>query len=456
MSQFTRVTVSESEFDGIPAIRIQKLLSLISASEFKDKIMEHLKVAGHEKEYVAIAGASTLFNRVEEVKRRYVKFDVLTTFDQVNFKLAAAGENQHDRSLFRISFDGHEAIKFPDNDNIDVQQAIIDDLNKVGEPIYDSQNQFFSKVFKFNIYANQLLNNPESARVNIVDANLKLLKSYYTGINANKPVNKKLIKHRYRMLQEVSTGQYFFRAMISPRYQDYNIGMSVFVALLSLHHAANEHKKNYIIREFSYTESTISVIFENTRGIIDKRLGEVRFQVLLTNNETTKGAVKLAGMFAIMVQVDGNIVPLEASQQQRSQKKYADKILSISHAHKPETAIAAMNTVTLLKNVEEQLFKEVGEIGTAKTSEQLKDLFKERLGKSKSLVSSEATHKQLESLFKQQADSFLKLLEIMGKAQLIIEQDGAEAKEVLRHIVHSVLFDTEAPSDNLDEDSDGE
>lgn len=456
MSQFTRVTVSESEFDDIPAIRIQKLLSLINASEFKDKIMEHLKVASHEKEYVAITGASTLFNRVEEVKRRYVKFDVLTTFDQVNFKLAAEGENQHDRSLFRISFDGHEAIKFPDNDNIDVQQAIINDLNKVGEPIYDSQNQFFSKVFKFNIYANQLLNHPDSVRVNIVDANLKLLKSYYTGVNVSKPVNKKLLKHRYRMLQEVSTGKYFFRAMISPRYQDYNIGMSVFVALLSLHHAANEHKKNYIIREFSYTESTISVIFENTKGIIDKRLGEVRFQVLLTNNETTKGAVKLAGMFAIMVQIDGNIVPLEASQQQRSQKKYADKILSISHAYRPETAIAAMNTVTLLKNVEEQLFKEVGEIGTAKTSEQLKDLFKERLDKSKSLVSSEATHKQLESLFKQQANSFLKLLEIMGKAQLIIEQDGAEAKEVLRHIVHSVLFDTEAPSDNPEEDSDGE
>jgi hypothetical protein len=456
MSQFTRVTVSDSEFDGIPAIRIQKLLSLISASEFKDKVIEHLKVAGHEEEYVAISGASTLFNRVEEVKRRYVKFDVLTTFDQVNFKLAAAGENQHDRSLFRISFDGHEALKFPDNDDANVQQAILDDLDKTGEPIYESQNQFFSKVFKFNIYANSLLNTSNPVCVSIVDTNLKLLKSYYSGVNASKPANKKLVKHRYRMLREVSTGKYFFRAMISRQYQDYNIGMSVFVALLSLHHAAKEHQKIYMIREFSYTESTISVIFENTKGIIDQRLGEVRFQVLLTNNETTKGAVKLSGMFAIMVKVDGKIVPLEASQQQRNQKKYSDKILSISHAHKPETAIAAMNTVTLLKTVEEQLFKEVSEIGTAKTSEQLKNLFKERLDNSRSLISSEATHKQLEILFKQQANSFLGLLEIMGKAQLIIEQDGAEAKEVLRYIVHSVLFDTEAPSDNLEEDGDNE
>lgn len=453
MGKFSTITVHENQFKDDAGVRVSRMLSLIEGSLYEKEIKEHLSVERYEKEIISIKGASTLVRRLEEIKDKFTKFDVLTTFDKVSFPVVGRGVNKETDDVFRITFDDdkNKIIKYPSKVDEEVEKIIEKELATIqAEPIYDSLRQVFSKLFRFEPYGSKLLLVYEPKRVEIVDTNLRLLKEYYTG---------KKLSHRYRMLRENSTGLYFFRALISSsRYQDYNVGVSVFIALLSMHKVMQEHKSNYVIRKFSYTESKVVALLENTKGERIDNIGEVRFQVLLTNSETTKGAVKLSGMYAIVVEVNGKKISLEGKQSDDN-KRFKDGILSISHGSNPETSINKMNVAANLRLVETRLYEEIRKIKTARQAEDLKKIFKARLETSKLMASSDASAAELNTLFNQQANSFGDLLKIMGKAQLIIEQDDMETKDALKYIVHDVLFGPRTgprPQDQDQEETDND
>jgi hypothetical protein len=448
MSQFKRESVSS--FPDDKGISVKKLLSLIKGTKYEAEIIESLSVSQYEKDVVVIPGAATLFKKIEAAKEKYTKLDVLSDFKNVTFTPELNNSQRRNESVFQISFDNLKeiGITYPNPDDVsDEVKSLIQDGKEsiLAEPAYDAQTQLFSRLFNMEKYANTLLerNSPSSNELlDLITSNLRQLKAYYSN-----PSRK--FAHRYRLLRQNDNGKYFFRAIISPTvYKDYNVGVSAFIALMTMHRVMKRDADNYIIKSFSYTESLINVYFENIKGKKIDGLGEVRFQVLLSNSEITSGAVKLSGLFSILVKIDGKLFAIDAKKTD-DDSRFKDTIVSISHGSGPEKAIKEMAASNKLKAVENQLYDEVSRINTTRDPKVLKNIFVSRLNNSRSFVADDTNRAELNKVFNEQANTFLDLLKIMGRAQAIVEKEGVEAKDYLRFVVYSVLAGTSGgPADN--------
>jgi hypothetical protein len=425
MSQFTPTTIVISD-DDKDIVSISKMLSLIKGSQYEAAIYESLSVEQHKGERIPIVGAATLVKHIEESKNKYVKFDVLADFANLTFTPNLNNSQQRNHSIFELSFDNDKIFSYPDEVDSETKAAI-EQSDIKAEPAHEAQNQLFQMLFSFNKYANELL---DASLVSIVDTNLKLLKSHFTG--------KNLLK-RYRLLRQNDNGKYFFRAIISATgYQDYNIGVSVFIALVSMHQAMQKSQRSYKVKRFSYSESELKVYFENSVIHNVEGLGRIKFGVLLSNNEIASGAVKLSGFFSFMVKVDGKDVEIEAKQPEDEKKRYEDVILSISHGYGPETSIKKMAADNALRTVEDNLIQDLAKLSTARNHGAVKIAFLNRLKNSHKLAG-DASKAELNKLYKEQVNSFNDLLVLLGRAQLIADSDGVDAKDYLKYVVHTTL-----------------
>jgi hypothetical protein len=448
MSQFKRESVTS--FPDDKGISVKKLVSLIKGTKYESEIMDSLSVAQYEKDIVVIPGAATLLKKIEAAKEKYTKLDILSDFSNVTFTPDLNNSQRRNESVFQVSFDSLKdvGITYPNPDDVSDEVKLLIEGGKEGilaEPAYDAQTQMFSRLFNMEKYANTLLERNSSANnelLDLIDLNLKQLKAYYSS-----PSRK--FSHRYRLLRQNDNGKYFFRAIISPTvYKDYNVGVSAFIALMTMHQVMKRDSDNYIIKSFSHTESLINVYFENIKGRKIDGLGEVRFQVLLSNSEITSGAVKLSGLFSILVKIDGKLFAIDAKKTD-DDSRFKDTIVSISHGSGPERAIKEMAASNKLKAVENQLYDEVRRINTTRDPQVLKNIFVNRLNNSRSFVTDESSRAELTKVFNEQANTFLDLLKIMGRAQAIVENEGVEAKDYLRFVVYSVLAGTgNGPANN--------
>ena len=205
-----------------------------------------------------------------------------------------------------------------------------------------------------------------------------------------------------------------------------------------MHQAMQKSQRNYRIKRFSYSESELKVYFENSVVHKVEGLGRIKFGVLLSNNEIASGAVKLSGLFSFIVKVDGKDVEIEAKQPEEEKKRYEDVIMSISHGHGPETSIQKMAADNSLRTVEDNLIKDLAKISTARNHDAVKVIFLNRLKNSHKLAG-DVSKAELNRLYQEQVNSFSDLLVILGRAQLIADSDGIDAKDYLKYAVHITL-----------------
>lgn len=449
MSQFTKTRVVITEKDK-PA-RVSKLAELIANTIFETEIRKGLSVSDYEKDYVVINGARTLFDSLLSLKDKYLKIDVASPFRNVTLTPIVKSDSANN-SIFHLSFDDSETAKILYTNEKDAtdeeKKAIADEIadeNFFAQPIYDAQTQLFQALFELDKHANTLIERnayPDNELIKLLDAHLQRIKEYFSS-------PKRSFDRRYRLLRQVSDGKYFFRALVSRKvYKDYDLGVSVFVALLGMHQVMKDKEGSYLIREFIFNESELDVFFEDTFGKKITGVGEARFEIHLTNSELGNGAVKMMGLFSILVDIDGKKVPLKMRRPDGNEA-YSDTIITISHGTSPEKAIEAMavgKTITAVKN---QIFKDLERISTARKAETLRDTFVSRLDNSRSLIPNDAKRAELNKVFNEQVKNFEDLLKIMGKSQLIIEDEGIEVKDSLRNLVYNIVM---GPNNNSNND----
>jgi hypothetical protein len=447
MSQFTKIRVDITKKEN--PLQVSKLTELISNTLFEKEIRENLEIDKQEKDYVDINGAREILNRISATKDKYVKLDVLAPFRNVTLT-AFVNQSIANNNLFHLSFDNDKLaiISYPNqSDTTEEEKANIStevsDKAFAAQPIYDAQTQLFQILFELDKHANDLIEKnkqPDNLLINILSANIERIKEYYS-----RPSPAPQLERRYRLLRQKSDGKYFFRASVSRAvYKDYDLGVSVFIALMSMHQVMKSREGNYTIKYFSYNESEIDVFFEDANGKKIPGVGEARFQVHLTNSELGNGAVKMMGLFSIIVDIDGKKVPVQMRRPD-SPEAYSDTIISIRHGSGPEKAIkemAADKTITAIKKL---IFDDLERINSARDAESLRKTFVSRLDNSRTIMPSDATQAELKKVYNEHAKNFEDLLKIMGKAQLLIEEEGIEVKDSLRNMVYSIIM---GPSGN--------
>ena len=248
MSAFSTKRVRQKDLSAQDiSLKVEDLLKLTEASPFREAIIETLSVEDILSETVLISGINALAEAVDSESKKFLKFDVRLSFEDLEFF------HLHDDNKIQFVFKNLAEVSFPNQTSDLVQSQVIETSSITAEPIYSAQNALFGKLFGFDKYANQLMGSGLSP---VVLANLTMLNDIYREQGKALPKQE----YRFRLLREEATGEYFFRALISAvRYQDYNIGVSVFIALVSLHQIAKGTGETYSIKSFDYTESFILI-----------------------------------------------------------------------------------------------------------------------------------------------------------------------------------------------------
>ncbi|QIX59692.1 hypothetical protein HER32_00180 [Hymenobacter sp. BT18] len=420
MSQFGSTKFDYRDIpQGDDKILVRDVVRLIEGSPFKDDLIRVLKIDEIANEEITISGVSKLVNSVDSESRNFLKFDIKSDFKNLNFF------HNHDDDKIEIGFNDLSEISFPNIVDEEKEKANILSRLKFAKSKYSAINSLFKTTYKFNDYATQLSNANLST---IVINNLELLKQVYSSDRKH--------TRRYRMIYDLSEEQYYFRALISEkRYQDYNIGVSVFIALILLHNGikadTKKPKELYRVRYCEYNESYINVLFEKVNGKDVKEIGNVKFIVELSNNEIAKGAVKFSGLFSITSrkgeEVGETVVKNELS----------TSILSLSHGTTPDSAIEGISFAAQLNEAEADFLKDVEQIKNAGNPDILRHIFKTKIEAGRTL--SQNKKESIKKLLDTTINSFHELLVLMKKADLLIADENIESKDYLKYIMHKVL-----------------
>jgi hypothetical protein len=440
MSQFTKVRVDITKKEN--PIQVVKLAELITGTRFESEIRESLAVASQEKEYIGVNGSRELFNRLVAVKESFIKLDVLAPFLNVTLTPIVKHDSPSN-GIFHLSFDSDKlaTVSYPnDLDTTDEEKAAISKEVSSAEfgaqPIYDAQTQLFQILYDLDKHANTLIERnklPDNELINILKAHLERIKEYHV-----KP--GRALERRYRLLRQKSDGKYFFRASVSRKvYKDYDLGVSAFIALLSMHQVMKSKEGNYVMQYFHYNESELDVFFEDTNSKKIPGVGEAKFQIQLSNSELGNGAVKMMGLFSIIVNVDGKKVALQMRRPD-STEAYKDTIISIPHGSGPDKAINAMAADKSISAIKSLIFNDLERISTTRDPEVLRKTFVSRLENTHRLMPGEAKQAELKKVYNEHAKNFEDLLKIMGKTQVLIEEEGIDVKDTLRNMVYSIIM----------------
>lgn len=401
---------------GDEGVSVQDALSLIRESKYYDAIYSALRVEDIEGDFIRIPGAATLVDKVDTESKKYVKFDVNADYQGLKFK-HLDDENAKD-DVLEVHFAERLKMEFPHL----VGDAIKDQIQNSeikAIPKYSAQSTLLESLYGMNKYAGDLAG--KTLR-DIVLKNLVLLEQ------AHRDEERGLKKHNkwYRLLRDEADGQYYFRALITDVYKDYNIAVSVFIALVSLHKIikASNNESEYNVRSFEYNESYINCVFESGVSVEVPGVGIAKFLVELTNSEITQGAVKMNGLCNIISEVGDEEITVSV----QSKTRYKSSIISISHKDRPETAIQAMDLAGSLAKVQNELFTDLATISSRRPDKILFQ-FREKIRHSRTIT--KGNRDRLYAMLEQQVANFHELLKLVGKAEELVESEGFNVLGVL-------------------------
>ncbi|WP_300567825.1 hypothetical protein [Flavobacterium sp.] len=394
--EFTEVSVDDK------GVSVEKILELIKYSNFYQQFYDLFKIKEIEKEFISIPGATKLVDTMIQIENSFEKFDL-------------------DSSIQNLEFNPSEKFSITFKNITDEEiNTIIDSDEFTAQPIYSSQNDFFSSLFNMDRYANKLF----SRKLNhLVYKNLKEVKEILKSF---------LIKDkRYRIVRD-KENNYYLRAITSKRYHDYNNNIAVFVGLITLHNEMKKSKSTFIVQRCEFNESYVRVFFKSGEIKMLENIGKLENIIEVSNDEIKREALRFSCAFSINY---GSSNEKDKSIYIKPSRTKAN-ILSIRHNILPKTAMDELVALSNYKEIQNDLLKDIEAISKIKSPEAIKHLVfvkiksakSTELKKSKNNILSELTNK---------VNSLIELLEMMNKIEMLAEE--IDAKEYLRYLVYEAL-----------------
>ena len=324
-------------------------------------------------------------------------------------------------------------------------------------PIYDAQLDFLEHSCNMSKYANKLI---KKERMDLVLENLDSIREVYVN-------GRDTHRHNYRLLLDKRRNNYYFRAITSTDYyKDYNIGLSVFVALISIHRHMKSGGTSYAVNRCEYSESFIRVYFEKLGPRKKTKLGEIKYLIELSNSEIKEGSVRFSGTCAIVYPLNKNdqevLILIEGEEITEGLKDLFIKprptnlrysIDAIRHNYSPEKAVAGFLIIDKkIKDNEDKIYSDFDALEDASELWKIRESIFEKVNRLQKESDLGEFKSSLKQAIPQAIDNFHELLRLMNHLD-VIASSSVEAKESLRHLFYEALFDRRRPNFNQPDDT---
>lgn len=409
-------------------VSVKDALLLINDSPFYQALYKSLKIEEILGDFIAIPGATKLISIVDIESNRYDKFDLHCEYNSLMF------EASEDESLVEILFPQTEKHSKPFK----------------ATPIYNAQSDFLENSCLMSKYANKLI---RKERMDLVLENLESIREIYKeGRDAH--------FYNYRLLLDKRRDLYYFRASTSTDfYNDYNIGLSVFVALISLHRHMGSTGTKYAVNRCEYSESFIRVYFEKLGERKKTKLGEIKYLIELSNSEIKEGSVRFSGTCAIVYKIGKEekdlFVPIEGEEiigdtkdlfvkPRPNNLKYS--IDSIRHNYGPEKAVAGFLKIDKkIQANEAKMYADFDALEDASGLWAIRASIVDKVDRLHKETDLGEFKSSLKQAIPEAIQNFHELLRLMNNLD-VIASPSVEAKENLRHLFYEALFERRKPN----------
>ena len=403
MNKFNKKSVSkENLFNGDDGIEISVLLTLIENSNYYKDILEYFNIKANDNSKINIKGAKTLFTVIKKLDEKYSKQDLVSNLSDINFDYEKG---------FAVQFNNLTTNPYLANLKINSLKAT---------PIHSGERDFFSNLYEIDKYASKLI---KSKFTDILDQNLALLKT--KGEHSKK----------YRLIHDSEDNTFYLRAIVSEdRYQNYDNGLTVVIALLKLHFEMISTNVIYDLYSFEYNESFIRMFFKTSETVELKGVGFLENAIQVSNDEIKREALKFSNVCSIIFEDAKNA-------EQRlviKPKDIKSKVLSITHGTGPKKAFKNLENFTQAKENFTSLYKEIEIITKLKDHNQIVHLVKSKIENSNT-VEIKKYKEELKKVLLIEIKTTTQLLETFNKL-IFLEGLEIDAKEYLRYLIYEALI----------------
>lgn len=410
--RFIQKRVSLHDEVSTGKLKVSKLFDLLAEHPYKEQIWKQYKVDEIEHDVITIDHVDVIYKRIKYLNDHFKRFSVFAYNKDISIT----------ESKIHIEDVGEKALIFKLNEYVDVDE-VKEKLSCIA--IYESKNTFFDE-YDMAKFANRLYKDNLG---DLADYNINYFKDL-----AEK--DKKFKRYRsYRLVQ--NKNDLFLRGITSvDRYFEYGIDFTFVVSMLSFHRDMKTNVGNaYTISSAAISESKLEMIIADKNLKDAGEFGKVSSAMVITTNDLGQGSLNYNKVIKVGGTLFNGVYLFPPSDEVQKTK------LVLSHSSTPGTVLAKLKEFNLLLNNTDEFIKELHDIKTIKSAEDLRQRILIRLSNPRSAFKDAV---QLRDVFKtsiaNEIASFAKLLEMCNKAEeLDIDYD---LKEKLRVIISEILLST--------------
>lgn len=387
-------------------ITVKKALKLIEKSEFYNEIYEIFNIKEIENDFVEIKGADELVKAVITSDEECEKIDIDCKLSDISI----AKFTESNQLLFDIS------------NVIDprILKTTKNDLIKA-ESIYSVKSEYLNTIYSIEKYLDFCRRNKYE---DIIQQNLDMLKQK----------NKENNNSRKIRLLKASDDKFYARAITSvENYKDYNLRLSLFIALIELHRLIKYKSQDYYVNSYSVTDSDLKVIFKSNKKHKISNDIQIGFSLELINDEIRREAVKFNGIFSIYF-----------AKAEIHVKPDVTKSAITSFTHGMGIEKVKERITGLSENIHHFITDTIDDAKTIKILDK-PDLFREHILQkvhySRNQEFNNLYKSQVKNLLSSKVNSIFELSEIFNKVDLLITDDHIDSQDFWRFKLYQVLLD---------------
>lgn len=410
MATFYRKEIGQSQLESDNrSLPLSHCLELISRSEFKDDLLSLFSFEEIKNDTLTVKGLATVVESVISMDRIYQKID-LEGYHESN--VAIIGYDSDNPSSLRLKFSN-----LPEDFEHDEIEAYT---------VYSAGHDFLDGTYQMDKFAKSCI---KRGFYELVQSNIQYL-------NEASSANEQLVKN-YRLLKDREQN-FFLRAITSTKvYKDYNIRLSLFVAVVTLHKLSKRNGVRFDVVHCEYSESFIKIHFETGRTANVNGLGKMSFLLEMSNDEVKREAFKFTGLFSVFFSVKGEVYEVGVQPDPKKQK-IKTPLISIPHNRKPATMYAELSKLeNYIENAEEEMRKQLEGVTKVSKPDHLRFRLLEVLKRSRD--EGITLHRdRMTAIVNKRINKLSELLEMMVKVNELVPEEF-DTKQYLRYMYYDIL-----------------
>lgn len=287
-----------------------------------------------------------------------------------------------------------------------------DDLTASG--VYNFTYQFFEELFDMGKFSAFCIRN---------DYN-DLLKDNLTRLFDE----RKTIEKQFRLIQK--NNEFYLRGLTSPRYQNYDNNIALYLSLLHLHKFSLENNVMYKVTRAQLSDSEIRVFIEQEQPVDISGVGKMYFGIVLSNSEVRESALSIEMRYRLVGENDYTFA---------GTPELKDSLLTINHITGIDKIDRKFNSIRKLNDFQKSMITLISELKKIKTlsKDAIYKLYK-KIIMSKNFKPE--TKKNFKDLYnKHDIENTKSLIEAFNKVNTITTD--IDERTFLERIYHDLIID---------------